>query len=56
MMNGLDYVLIAIIVLAALRCWFRGIIGEVLSMAAILEASLRVYSFTGRWVSGSTRL
>lgn len=53
-MNGLDYVLIAIIVLAALRCWFRGIIGEVLSMAAILGgllAGIFFYRPVGEWLN-----
>lgn len=39
-MNILDYILIAIIAIAALRCWFRGIIGEVLSTAALVGGLL----------------
>lgn len=53
-MNGLDYILIAIIALAALRCWFRGIIGEVLSMAAViggLLAGIFFYRSFGQWLN-----
>ena len=53
-MNALDYVLIAIIALSALRCWFRGIIGEVLSMAAILGGLLSgifFYRPVGEWLN-----
>jgi membrane protein required for colicin V production len=39
-MNILDYVFLAIIAIAALRCWFRGIIGEVLSAAALVGGLL----------------
>lgn len=39
-MNTLDYVLLAIMAVAALRCWFRGIIGEVLSTAAVVGGLL----------------
>lgn len=39
-MNTLDYILLAIMALAALRCWFRGIIGEVLSTAAVVGGLL----------------
>ena len=54
-MNALDYVLFAIIAIAALRCWFRGIIGEVLSMAAVvggLLAGIFFYRAVGAWISG----
>jgi membrane protein required for colicin V production len=53
-MNYLDYVLFAIIALAALRCWFRGIIGEVLSTAAVLGgllAGIFFYRPIGSWIS-----
>jgi membrane protein required for colicin V production len=53
-MNALDYVLFAIIAIAALRCWFRGIIGEVLSMAAVvggLLAGIFFYRAVGAWIS-----
>ncbi|MBU0928924.1 MAG: CvpA family protein [Spirochaetes bacterium] len=53
-MNALDYVLFAIIALAALRCWFRGIIGEVLSMAAVvggLLSGIFFYRPIGAWLS-----
>ncbi|MBN2874469.1 MAG: CvpA family protein [Spirochaetales bacterium] len=39
-MNTLDYILIGIIAIAALRCWFKGIIGEVLSAAALVGGLL----------------
>lgn len=39
-MNALDYILLAIMALVALRCWFRGIISEVLSMAAVVGGLL----------------
>jgi membrane protein required for colicin V production len=39
-MNTLDYVFLGIITIAALRCWFRGIIGEVLSAAALVGGLL----------------
>jgi membrane protein required for colicin V production len=54
-MNTLDYVLFGIIGLAALRCWFRGIIGEVLTMAAViggLLAGIFFYRPVGVWISG----
>jgi len=53
-MNTLDYVLFGIIGLAALRCWFRGIIGEVLTMAAVvggLLAGIFFYRPIGLWIS-----
>lgn len=53
-MNALDFVLLAIIAIAALRCWFRGIIGEVLSMAAVvggLLAGILFYRPVGAWLS-----
>lgn len=53
-MNALDYVLFAIIAIAALRCWFRGIIGEVLSMAAVvggLLSAIFFYRTLGAWIS-----
>ncbi len=53
-MNTLDYVLLGIIVLAALRCWFRGIISEVLTMAAVvggLLAGIFFYRPVGAWIS-----
>ncbi len=53
-MNALDFVLLAIIAVAALRCWFRGIIGEVLSMAAVvggLLAGILFYRPVGAWLS-----
>jgi len=53
-MNTLDYILFAIIALAGLRCWFRGLIGEVLSAAAIvggLLAGIFFYRPIGAWIS-----
>jgi len=53
-MNGLDYVLLGIIAIAALRCWFRGIIGEFLSVAAVLGGLLSgilFYRPVGAWLS-----
>lgn len=53
-MNALDYVILGIIALAALRCWFRGIIGEVLSVAAVLGgllAGILFYRPVGAWLS-----
>lgn len=53
-MNTLDYVLFGIVGLAALRCWFRGIIGEVLTMAAVvggLLAGIFFYRPVGAWIS-----
>lgn len=53
-MNSLDYVLFAIIAVAALRCWFRGIIGEILSTAALvggLLAGIFFYRQIGAWIS-----
>ncbi len=58
-MNALDYVLFAIIALAALRCWFRGIIGEVLSMAAVvggLLAGIFFYRPVGAWLATMVKL
>jgi membrane protein required for colicin V production len=39
-MNTLDYIMLAIVAVAALRCWFRGIIGEVLSTVALVGGLL----------------
>jgi len=53
-MNTLDYILLAIMALAALRCWFRGIIGEVLSTAAVvggLLSGIFFYRPIGAWIS-----
>ena len=53
-MNVLDYVLLAVIAIAALRCWFRGIVGEVLSMAAVvggLLAGIFFFRPVGAWIS-----
>lgn len=53
-MNTLDYVVFGIIAIAALRCWFRGIIGEVLSMAAVvggLLAGIFFYQPAGAFIS-----
>jgi membrane protein required for colicin V production len=53
-MNTLDYVLFAIIAIAALRCWFRGIISEVLSTAALvggLLSGIFFYQAIGVWIS-----
>jgi membrane protein required for colicin V production len=53
-MNTLDYILLAIIVLLALRCWFRGIIGEVLSAAVVvggLLVGIFFYRSIGAWIS-----
>lgn len=58
-MNTLDYVLIAIIAIAALRCWFRGIIGEVLSAAALvggLLSGIFFYRQVGGWISSLVAL
>jgi len=58
-MNSLDYVLIAIIAIAALRCWFRGIIGEVLSAAAVvggLLSGIFFYRPVGAWISSIVAL
>ncbi len=58
-MNALDYVLIAIIAIAALRCWFRGIIGEVLSAAAVvggLLSGIFFYRPVGAWISSLVAL
>ena len=52
-MNTLDYILFAIIAIAALRCWFRGIIGEVLSTAALvggLAAGILFYRPIAAWL------
>jgi len=54
-LNTLDYVLFGIIALAALRCWFRGIISEVLTMAAVvggLLSGIFFYRPVGAWISG----
>jgi membrane protein required for colicin V production len=53
-MNTLDYILLAIIGVAALRCWFRGIIGEVLSAAALvggLLAGILFYRPLAAWLT-----
>ncbi len=53
-MNTLDYVLLAIIAIAALRCWFRGIISEVLSAAALvggLLSGIFFYQAIGAWIN-----
>jgi|JFJP01.1.fsa_nt_gi membrane protein required for colicin V production len=58
-MNSLDYVLFAIIAVAALRCWFRGIIGEILSTAALvggLLAGIFFYRPIGAWISNLVAL
>jgi membrane protein required for colicin V production len=53
-MNILDYILLAIIAIAALRCWFKGIIGEVLSAAALvggLLAGVLFYRPLASWLA-----
>ncbi|MFH2116337.1 MAG: CvpA family protein, partial [Spirochaetota bacterium] len=53
-MNTLDYIVLAIIAVAALRCWFRGIIGEVLSAAALvggLLAGVLFYRPLAAWLT-----
>ncbi|MDX9959461.1 MAG: CvpA family protein [Spirochaetia bacterium] len=53
-MNTLDYILLVIIAIAALRCWFRGIIGEVLSAAALvggLLAGILFYRPLAAWLT-----
>jgi uncharacterized membrane protein required for colicin V production len=53
-MNTLDYILLVIIAIAALRCWFRGIIGEVLSTAALvggLLAGIVFYRPLAAWLT-----
>lgn len=53
-MNTLDYILFGLIALAALRCWFRGIIREVLTMAAVvggLLSGIFFYRPIGAWLS-----
>ena len=58
-MNALDYVLFAIIAIAALRCWFRGIIGEVLSAAALvggLLSGIFFYRPVGAWIDSLVAL
>ncbi|HUW68868.1 MAG TPA: CvpA family protein [bacterium] len=58
-MNTLDYILLAIMALAALRCWFRGIIGEVLSTAAVIGGLLSGIFFfrpVGAWISSLVTL
>lgn len=53
-MNILDYILLAITAIAALRCWFRGIIGEVLSAAALvggLLAGIIFYRPLASWMT-----
>lgn len=58
-MNTLDYVLLCIIAVAALRCFFRGIIGEVLSTAALLGgllAGVLFYRPVGTWLGSIVAL
>jgi membrane protein required for colicin V production len=53
-MNTLDYIIIGIVAVAALRCWFRGIIGEVLSAAALvggLLAGILFYRPIATWLT-----
>lgn len=53
-MNILDYIFLAIIAIAALRCWFKGIIGEVLSATALvggLLAGVLFYRPLGSWLT-----
>lgn len=52
-MNTLDFVLLAIIAVAALRCLFRGIVAEVMSVAAVvggLLAAILFYKPVGGWI------
>lgn len=52
-MNVLDYIFLAIIVVSALRCWFRGIITELLSASAVLAGLLSgifFYQPAARWI------
>ncbi len=54
-MNTLDYVLLAVIGVAALRCLFRGVVAEVMSAAAIvggLLAAILFYKPVGGWIGG----
>jgi len=54
-MNALDYVIIGIIAVAALRCVFRGLIEEVMSAAAVvggLAAGIFFYKPVGGWIDG----
>ena len=58
-MNTLDYVLFVIIAIAALRCWFKGIIGEVLSTAALvggLLSGIFFYRAIGAWIASLVTL
>lgn len=58
-MNTLDYVLLAVMAVAALRCWFRGIISEVLSTAAVvggLLAGIFFYRPVGAFVASLVSL
>lgn len=58
-MNILDYIFLAIIAIAALRCWFRGIIGEVLSAAALiggLLAGVVFYRPLANWLTTMVNL
>lgn len=53
-MNTLDYVFFGIIGIAAIRCWFRGIIAEILSAAALIGAvigGVLFYKPAGAWLS-----
>ncbi|GAB1432640.1 hypothetical protein MASR2M29_12650 [Spirochaetota bacterium] len=52
-MNILDYIFIAIMGIAALRCWFKGIITEVLSASAILGglvSGIVFYQPLSKWI------
>ncbi|MBP7264059.1 MAG: CvpA family protein [Spirochaetia bacterium] len=54
-MNTLDFVFAAIVLVAALRCFFRGIIEEVMSAAAMvggLLAGVLLYRPVSAWVGG----
>lgn len=53
-MNILDYIILALIAIAALRCWFRGIIGEVMSAAALIGGLLAGVVFYRPLANGLT--